>query len=294
MNTSGPSTASTASGGPDEKVASRVARLREVKLDAIERLDLAERSWLILSATPETPGDARINSATFKEFTEQALTRSALIVGGIPNFSRTYVGRRQLVADDAYDSSGAQFISANLHVDGSGAFSLAMAHLGLQSAFGTESETQVTLIDDEWISIALISGLDLLSAHAKDRALASGQFSIHAQLVSSAGTTDLQIGHTRRYGFPQSLGRPIHFTAARTWFAETVTDLDGLLPVSSSLVAVASTLANELGQAFGVPELGQLAPDGAVRRMYWGKPHGEQVVAWATDRGVAVSDETLT
>jgi hypothetical protein len=58
------------------------------------------------------------------------------------------------------------------------------------------------------------------------------------------------------------------------------------------LVAVAARLADELGQAFGIAEMGQLTRDGKIRARYWGQWQ-EGVKKWAAENGVAVTDRTL-
>ena len=72
-------------------------------------------------------------------------------------------------------------------------------------------------------------------------------------------------------------------------------DLDDLAEPGVELVRVAATLCDELGQACGVPELGQLTHDGQVRRRYWEPRTGAQqrVEAWAAQHGIVVTDDEL-
>ena len=57
------------------------------------------------------------------------------------------------------------------------------------------------------------------------------------------------------------------------------------------LAAAGALLVNEIGQAFGVPEMGQLTHDGKLRRRYWSQ---DQIIAWAEGHGIEVTDDTIT
>jgi hypothetical protein len=59
------------------------------------------------------------------------------------------------------------------------------------------------------------------------------------------------------------------------------------------LVATAAALADEIGQAFGIPEMGQLSRDGSVRRLHWGQEWQQQIVNWAGLNKINVSDDRL-
>jgi hypothetical protein len=69
--------------------------------------------------------------------------------------------------------------------------------------------------------------------------------------------------------------------------AEAVTTLDSLASPGPELIAVAAALTDEIGQAFGIAEMGQLGRDGAVRRLYWNL----QVVAWAEQYQIEVTQQ---
>jgi len=56
------------------------------------------------------------------------------------------------------------------------------------------------------------------------------------------------------------------------------------------LITASALLADEIGQAFGIPEMGQLSRGGKVRRLYWSGP---QIVTWAEQNGIEVTDETI-
>jgi len=49
-------------------------------------------------------------------------------------------------------------------------------------------------------------------------------------------------------------------------------------------------LVDEIGQAFGVAEMGQLTRKGQLRRRYWS---GSQIVAWAEQHGIEVAEDRI-
>lgn len=46
-------------------------------------------------------------------------------------------------------------------------------------------------------------------------------------------------------------------------------------------------LADEIGQACGIPELGQLSREGQLRRRYWSQT---QIVTWAEQHGIEITE----
>jgi hypothetical protein len=70
-----------------------------------------------------------------------------------------------------------------------------------------------------------------------------------------------------------------------------VASLDSLASPGAELIAVATALTDEIGQAFGSAEMGQLSRDGAVRSRYWNML--EQIAAWAERHQIEVTDDLL-
>ena len=76
--------------------------------------------------------------------------------------------------------------------------------------------------------------------------------------------------------------------------AESVAALDDLAQPGPELVIVAAALADEIGQAFGVPEMGQISRDGELRQRYWAPRNWQaEMVAWAEQNGITVTDAVL-
>ena len=73
--------------------------------------------------------------------------------------------------------------------------------------------------------------------------------------------------------------------------AEATAELDDLAGPSTVLTAAAAQLVNEIGQVFGVAEMGQLSRDGQIRRPYWSQ---QQIIPWAEQNGIEVTNDTIT
>ncbi|WP_405093141.1 hypothetical protein OG767_10085 [Micromonospora sp. NBC_01392] len=63
--------------------------------------------------------------------------------------------------------------------------------------------------------------------------------------------------------------------------AEAAAAVDDLAQPGPALIEAAALLLDELGQAFGVPEMGQLTRDGRIRRGYWNSIRQSEIVQWA-------------
>jgi hypothetical protein len=75
--------------------------------------------------------------------------------------------------------------------------------------------------------------------------------------------------------------------------AETAAALDDLTQPCPELLAVACRLADEVGQAFGIAEMGHLSPTGEVRQRYWGHDFQPLMVTWAQKNGLTVTDDVI-
>ena len=136
--------------------------------------------------------------------------------------------------------------------------------------------------------LAIMSGLLQLATHARDRAAAGGNALVRAQVFPVSPMRPAGLGQNRFHGFADSRGGPAWITQPPV--AETAAALDDLAHPCPELITASALLADEIGQAFGVPEMGQLSREGKVRRRYWSNP---QIVTWAEQNGIEVTDETI-
>ena len=75
--------------------------------------------------------------------------------------------------------------------------------------------------------------------------------------------------------------------------AETAAPLDGLASPGPTRAATAAALIDELGQSFGIPELGQFSPEGEVRSRYWRGGIQHPFVTWAQQNDIPINNESL-
>ncbi len=102
----------------------------------------------------------------------------------------------------------------------------------------------------------------------------------------------VEIGHGRFHGMADTRSRVAIRDELVT--AEAVAPLDDLAAGGRTLAATAAQLIDEIAQAFGIPELGQLSRDGKLRSRYWGNTWSQQIVAWAQQQGIEVTGTVAT
>ena len=115
---------------------------------------------------------------------------------------------------------------------------------------------------------------------------------VRATLLPATTAASLEIGYSRDHGFPRSRSKisapsiSLPLRLSRHWIA--------LAPPGQELITVTAALIDEIGQAFGIAEMGQLRRDGAIRRLYWNPyPWQAQIVAWADEHQIEVTDDLL-
>lgn len=272
-------------------------RLDEVESEALLRLDLSGPPWLVVSLTPDLPGDLLITHGVYTSFQRRMTGASPTFIPIGIAFTRARVGRHRLLADGTRDNSSyAAWTSLELHDDGAGVFGVSVVdfseHRRPSKDVVLPNDMQPSrLASDESITLGVLSGLMQIAQHARDLTAAGGNAAVRVRLVCGIGER-LEIGHNRSMGFGDSRSRHVVGDGGSSAMAETGAALDDLAEPGAPLVATAASLIDELGQVFGIPEMGQLTHDGEVRRRYWGG-YQPKMVAWAEQYGVAVVDSTL-
>jgi hypothetical protein len=266
-------------------------RVVEVEQQAIMRMDVSDPwPWVVVTLVPDLPGDLDLSRDVFQSFERQIVGSPAAIVDVGAHFQRANVGRRRLLADAAgHDSLLARWVAVELHSDGAGVYGLMVPDLNMRDRADVPNLPRLAL--DESIVVAILSGLLHLARHARDRTAAGGNAVVRAQL-HPVSHLDLPtaIGHRRGFG-TEARSRPVVTVAPSP--AESVAALDDIAQPGPELVIVAAAMADEIGQAFGVPEMGQLSRDGELRRRYWGRDWQAAMVAWAERNGITVTDAVL-
>jgi hypothetical protein len=202
---------------------------------------------------------------------------------------RARAGFRRLRADGGTDRDSGpgartRWCALEIHTDGSGLYAIRIADLAARQ---TADASSVTLLSDEAIAGGLLTGLEVLGQHAWETGSA-GLANIRARLWPVGENLPAALGHSRQFGGSDYAPAVLHVPPA-----DIATPIDSLFPTGPRLVAVAAELLRDVAQAFGVPEVGQLDPDGRIRRRYWRQDVHANLSAWCAHRGIEVSDDTL-
>ncbi|MER7894275.1 ATP-binding protein [Micromonospora sp. NPDC094482] len=269
-------------------------RIVEIENEAISRLATDdEYGWVIVSLVPDLPGEMILTQDAFKDWEMEVRRGRPTLTNEGVGINRTRVGRRRLLADGTSNyAAQSRWVSMELHTDGSGTFALGVANLNRRRRDEEGAQnSRVRLLSDEGIASGIVSGLLQLGRHARDRAAAGGNALIRAQLYPVRGTQPATIGHTRFYGLGESRSGEQYQVVADP--AEAAAAVDDLAHPGPTLIEAAALLLDELGQAFGVAEMGQLTRDGRIRRRYWSSTRQPEIVKWAEANRIEVTDESI-
>lgn len=270
-------------------------RANEVEKDALNRLSTTEdQAWIVMSLVPDLAGSLVVNQAALNAARDEMIGRQPLIMPTGLSWQRVSIGRRRILADGTMDNSRrARFLSADLHYDGAGTLAAFVLARRPPQVAPNADEPEARQIDDEMVVNGVLSGLQFLARHARDRSAAGGNALIRAQLYPVWGEQPLRLTYNRGFGrgFCDSLGDRIMTDAGAP--PERVAPLDALATDGPDLVAAAYLLATDVFQEFGWAEAAQLTSDGRVRLRYWREEWQDRVAQWAATAGITTTQETL-
>lgn len=271
-------------------------RASEIEAEAIHRLATTDdQAWIMVSLVPDLTSDLVINRATLDAVRNEIMGRQPLIMPTSLSWQRVSIGRRRILADGNMDSSRrARYLSADLHYDGAGTFASFILRNRPSQGVPNSGEPEARQINDEMVVNGILSGLRFLARHARDRTAAGGNALIRAQLYPVGSQQPLRLTYDRGFarGFGDSLGdRTLTEAGPPT---ERVAPLDALAADSPALVAATYLLATDVFQEFGWAEAAQLTSDGRIRLPYWQRGWLPQIDRWATEAGIATTQETLS
>ncbi|MGH3757196.1 AlbA family DNA-binding domain-containing protein [Actinophytocola sp.] len=270
----------------------RARRVTEIEQDALARLDTTDQDpWVVVTLVPDQPGEFVITQAAYSAFQRELRTTPVRLFTTGTTFTRFATGRRRLLADGTHNNPLARYGSLELHTDGSGVYAVNVHDLSRGRSWETPNDEtpRVRLISDDALTVGLVSGLLYLARHAQDRAAAGGGVLVRAQLHPVSDQQPIQIGHRTPFNDPRS---PQALTTAPPP-AETAAALDDLIQPGPELLATACRLVDEIGQAFGIPEMGQLTTTGELRQRHWDEDFGSLMIPWAKQHGITVTEDVI-
>ncbi|WP_103538953.1 MULTISPECIES: helix-turn-helix domain-containing protein [unclassified Streptomyces] len=231
------------------EAADRGQRLLDVEKEALARLPASNMPKLLVTMTPEVPGDMPINHESFERHRRDIIQRLL--------FERVRIGSRRLIATS--DERTMNYQHCELHRDGSGAWISGIPVQTVMSEGAEFNYADINVVVDE-----LQNMLQLLAAHARDRAGVSGTMLVKAALCEAPYRHPLgpgrphlnpmltfRIDQTDHYGTRRL---PLSTQSCRYADAEVAALVDDLADGGTELVEATALLADELVQAFGIPE----------------------------------------
>ncbi|MCF1597339.1 AlbA family DNA-binding domain-containing protein [Streptomyces muensis] len=263
----------------------RAGQLETVEAELLADLDTSVQVFAVVTLAPDLEGGMTIDTAAMKTYQEQTVGRSPLIVNGSGiNWMRAQVGPGRLTADgSSRPDQRATWLACHLHATGAGAFA------AIVDRTDRGDSTQVD-IGDEHLADGLLSGLQYLARHARDRAAASGNVFLRATVHPLTAECPARLVHYRHHGFPEPLGARV---LTRAVPAVTVSDVDDMAAGGLELVAAAHRLGSGLAQAFGRAEILQFSPEGELRRRYWSHESRPALERWAQQGDVKITDDEV-
>jgi hypothetical protein len=272
----------------------QVARLNQVHEDGLDRIrprsaGVASSGWLTLALVPNTPGTMDIRLNTLPDF--EAWARSGGSAFDTP-FRRssvsasTGVRRVSITAWQDSQSGLPKGAYGEFHTDGS---AFVAGELNHTPVLGNETLRGVS---DEAVVALMIGLVHLVVDHAASRTGAVGDAVVLASLVGSRFQTEstpepgIALVHNRQYGWellPRT--RPL----SRLPTSRHTISVDAAAASVQERLVAARLVLTDLVQGFGLAEVLQITPDGALRARYW----RESVEQWTTAAGIQTVTTTL-
>lgn len=271
--------------------ADRSRRLTGAERELLHALPPSNLPHLIVSVTPETPGDMIINREAFAHHQAELLNIS-LIGDDSYAFEGVRIGSRRLTAFGG-DPTGYFYNHCDLHRDGSGSWALR-----LYDNTSTADSIQFHWAEPDTLVWLLLSALHVLGGHARDRTGATGTALIKAAVVDAPHSHPEGPARPQMYPLPpfridtmRASGTerlPLSTQSCAYADSEAVALLDDLTDAGPSLIQTASLLADELVQAFGIAEAPPLTRAGQLRQSGWSQQLRRGVLGWAEKQAIEV------
>lgn len=290
---------------PESEVADRYRRRLERARADVDRADQMlefaqplldpEQSWLVAVLVPAVPGRIEIRRRTLAEANQRWYARwssdefGRRVFGDTGVYAEAGVGRVILSSVRDGNNRISRFGHAELYADGSG---LAAVRLWgpidrTRAPAGIPPEN--VYVDEENLVDRAVALVGLLGEHASVHAGVAGDAITRMRIVPRHNVGIL-LSHFRTFGAMSVLGtmQPLRDFE---WPPHVVA-LEDLLEQRGRLIA-ARLLLTDIVQAFGLAEVHQITPAGALRIRYFNEQNAQQFRRWAPSNHVEVVESTL-
>lgn len=259
----------------------RANRVDDVHAAALGGITRSNRLLLAMTLVPEIPGRAPVGKQgvdDVRAWTEERPWFPSMLS---LDYNTVRVGLRKVLASSALNElAEADYGHVELHEDGSGAVVVDLSGglvLGQPAIRDAPGNTASALV--RWVEAAVISGLDLLTRHASQRARCSGDASVRLEMLAGAGwvmtlsePTPISGEDRRAPGARLLRGDPPQF--------QSTVDLDAVSTSSVGLLTTARLLAVDLLSVFGVgPDILAVSGDATVNVARFGR-EAPEVATW--------------
>lgn len=182
-------------------LAARLARLDDAWNRGVARLRRDGRGWLALALVPQTPGAMRMDRPCYLAFQQRWGGKEPYILRNGSQFSATSIDQGLLHADGGGGDDVDDWLSLDMHADGSGFFASVVGVA--RDRMGQPSDE--VLVNDQLLSVAVLSGLNLLAEHARDTAASSGTALLRATIYPVSNDQPVQLGYTWKWCPPPTV-----------------------------------------------------------------------------------------
>lgn len=259
----------------------QIERLTRIADETLQMLDTSDDStWLIVSLVPNSPGDLRISFDGLQAIETWARPASAAnelldaFFAELPAIAGVGVERYTLTSP-ADERKLARYPHAVCFIDGA-----ATTAVQVQKGEGGPQVSQETVILAAHLVVRAGSALRFAARHAA-RAGARGDAVVHARVVGPHSL--LAFNHT---GLTEPYPHAYKVREARSSLTLPISALTG---EPQEAFAATRLMLADIFNAYGCPEVPQIAPDGALRTLYF--PKSYEVAKWAEQHDVPTTAE---
>jgi hypothetical protein len=263
--------------------------LEQHEADLVQRLDGKDQAFVVVTLIPDMSGDFILDTQAMRQFQQQTTGKDPWLLQRGTYFERATVGSRRLIAYTGNDPTASRYQACELHQSGAGAIAIAVTDRQSNGVGANDPGPGISLIDDEDLVLAVISGLRFVARHARDRAAAGGNATVRASLWPVSQEIPAELHQARSFR-----GRLGAQRVTESPVASGVFDIDDLAEDGPALFAAGADLSSSLIQHFGYPEALQVTREGSIRTQYWnGQGFRPRLLQWAAEAGVPTTDATL-
>ncbi|MBL1080717.1 hypothetical protein JK359_01790 [Streptomyces actinomycinicus] len=159
--------------------ADRSQRLAAVESELLQSLPESNVAHLVVSLSPEVPGDMQITQDSFSTYKNELLTTAWLLGKDSAPLTDVRSGSRRFITRGGW-ANGPWYCHSELHCDGSGTWAMRLGH-----RVSNADMIEFAWVEPDTVVYGRLSALHLLGSHARDRSGATSTALVKAALVEA-------------------------------------------------------------------------------------------------------------